>query len=437
MKLQAKLALFSATSKILFVAVFLLSMPFVLERINLINTDNDLIEKREKFISMLEDVGVDGIREEQQRSFGSYNILKEEYISFETTGVDEYWNFIEVTERMIEGEVIAYRVLNYTFYVDDQMYLLEIGKSLSSIRQTERNIQWLALLMLLFFVAVTMILDLGYVKFLLDPFQRIVDKKLKQSVDPERFNFELTETSTEDFRLLDLTINEMMYRIQSVFRKEREITSNVSHELLTPVSVLQGKLENLLNDPETKGENLKKISEALKTVGRLKSIVNSLLLIARIENEEYLKQEKVDLLEVTREVAEELLEQFESAGIVLELSLFHEQTIQRGNKSLIFTMLLNIIGNALKHTPKGQKVIISTRRDQNKLILSIHNSGVFIREQEIREIFERFKSFTSEKKEGHGLGLAIAKSIADFHGIGLLAKSSIEEGTAFELLFSY
>lgn len=436
MKLQAKLALFSAISKLIFVVIFLLSMPFVLERINLINTDNDLIEKREKFIDMIEDLGVDGLRQEQERAFGSYNILKEEYISFEKTDIDEYWNFIEVTERMLEGEVISYRVLNYTFYVDGQMYLLEIGKSLSSIRQTERNIQWLAMILMSFFVALTMILDLSYVRYLLNPFQRIVEKKLKQAPDSENFNYELTDTSTEDFRLLDLTINDMMYRMQSVLRKEREITSNVSHELLTPVSILQGKLENLLNDPKISGENMEKITEALKTLGRLKSIVNSLLLIARIENDQYLKHDEVHITELTKEVAGELQEQFEAAGIIVEMSLENDACfVLGGNKSLIFTMLLNIIGNALKHTPKGEKVKITLRTEQNKRVLSIHNTGVFIKEQEIREIFERFKSFASESKQGHGLGLAIAKSIADFHGIGLLVKSSIEEGTIFELTF--
>jgi signal transduction histidine kinase len=435
MKLQGKFALFNALSKIAFVLLFLLMMPFVLEKINIINTDNDLIDKRERVIDLISEFGVEPFIGVQENSFGSYNILKEEYISLELVELDEYWNFIEVTTRLVEDEIIDYRVLNYSFYVDDEMYLLEIGKSLSSIRQTEINIRWIALILLLVFVAVTLILDISYIKILFKPLEQIIQLKINKVNDPELFDFQNIKTTTEDFRTLDHTINNMMKRIQVLFKKEREFTSNVSHELLTPVSILQSKLENLLNDPSISAEAQVKISESLRTLGRLKGIVNSLLLIARIENEQYLKNEEVNISELISEVTEELADQFKASNIVLETILPGNSMISKANRPLLFTMFMNLYGNALKYTNQAGIVKTGNFLRNERLVIEIHNTGEGIDPKHLPEIFSRFKKFSSEKPESQGLGLAIAKSIADFHDISLSASSEKEKGTSFIMIF--
>lgn len=436
MRLQGKFALFNAISKIVFVFLFILLMPFVLERINILNTDNDLINKRESIIDIIEENGIEPFTGTQENGFGSYNVLKEEYISLEKIELDEFWNFIEVTSRVIEDEEIDYRVLNYSFYVDGEMYLLEIGKSLSSIRQTEKNIRWIALVLLLLFVAVTLLVDVSYIRVLLKPLDRIVHKKLKDVNDPELFIAEPINTSTEDFRILDHTINQMMERIQVLFRKEREFTSNVSHELLTPVSILQSKLENLLNDPSISQEAMIKISESLRTLGRLKNIVNSLLLIARIENEQYLKNETVNINELVEEVILELKDQYDAAEINRKTNFEVDYTISGGNRALLFTMFLNILGNALKYTGKKGTVSVSSNSSGGQYKIEIFNTGEGIDPENLNEIFSRFKKFSSEKIQGFGLGLPIAKTIAEFHDISLTARSEKKQGTTFSLVFN-
>lgn len=435
MKLQGKFALFNALSKIAFVFLFLLSMPFVLERVNIINTDIDLIDKRERILDLIEEFGVQPFMGAQENSFGSYNILKEEFISLELADLDENWNFIEVTSRMVEDEVIDYRVLNYSFYVDGQMYLLEIGKSLSSIRQTEKNIRWMALAFLLLFIAVTLIADIFYVRVLLKPLNQLVVKKLVNVNDPEKFSPDPVLTTTEDFQKLDQSINQMMARLQALFRKEREFTSNVSHELLTPVSILQSKLENLLSESTLSEEGLVKIGESLKTLGRLKSIINALLLIARIENDQYLKNESVEIFELVKEVIGELKEQFEASEIELRVDYDSEIVIQKANRALLFTMFLNIFGNALKYTNRGGKVSVTSETEKGTNIMRIYNTGEGIDSKNLQEVFSRFKKFSSENIQGYGLGLPIAKTIAEFHGINLSAESLAGEGTTFILQF--
>ena len=136
-KLRIKLSLFNLLSKLAFTALFLLLLPYLIERINLIQTDNNLIQKREQFISLISKTGIEPfIASDSGNVFGNYNIFKEEFISIERVDLDQNVNDIEVTKRIIEGEEIAYRVLDYSFKIDGKMYLLEVGESLSRILQT-------------------------------------------------------------------------------------------------------------------------------------------------------------------------------------------------------------------------------------------------------------------------------------------------------------
>ena len=122
MKLKTKLSLFNLFSKLAFTAIFLLILPYIIERINLRYVDNELIENRERVINLISDIGIEPfITSDSADAFGSYNILKEECISLERLEPGEEMNFIEVTPRLIEGEEILYRVLNYSFLVDDQV----------------------------------------------------------------------------------------------------------------------------------------------------------------------------------------------------------------------------------------------------------------------------------------------------------------------------
>ncbi|MCX6302548.1 MAG: hypothetical protein NTW82_10220, partial [Bacteroidia bacterium] len=103
MKLKIKLALFNLLSKLAFTTLFLILMPFIIQRINLRQIDNDLIQKREQVISLISDIGIEPfITSDSSDTFGSYNILKEEFVSIEKDSVNEDLNYIEVTTRLIE-----------------------------------------------------------------------------------------------------------------------------------------------------------------------------------------------------------------------------------------------------------------------------------------------------------------------------------------------
>lgn len=430
LKLRYKLALFNVLSKAAFGLAFVILMPVLLERINTIQTDNELIGKREQVIDLIGEWGLDILPGTYDATFGSYNILKEEYISLEPAADSLLWNFIEVAYRQVEEEIIEYRVLNYTFFIDGENYLLEIGKSLTSIRVAERNIRRITLFLLILFVLVTMVSDISFGARVVRPIEKIA-WRLKKSAASLSYEHTKDVSNTSEFAYLDQAISDLMDKIRELFRKEKDITANISHELLTPLMVLRSKLENISMQANLDEETLIKIEESLKTLHRLKTMVNSLLLIARVESHQYLRNEKVNVHKVLDEIAEELLPMAEDKNIALETNLSGDDTFNKANTSLIFAMFYNVVNNAIKFTPTGGNVKISAAREKDQLVVSIADTGPGMDKAQQERLFQRFKKGQSGKDQGSGIGLAIAGTIAAFHQIRIVIKTSPGNGSTF------
>jgi signal transduction histidine kinase len=435
-RLKTKLALFNLLSKLAFTALFLILLPWIIERINLRQVDKDLIQKREQVIGLIGRIGIEPfMTSDTTVAFGSYNILKEEFISLERILIDDEMNYIDVTNRLIEGEEISYRVLNYTIIVDGQKYLLEIGKSLTSIQTARKNIYKVILAFLGIIIIVTFLTDLQYTRLLLRPLGKITNK-LKGISDPSSFDITPVETTTSDFYSLDHALRELMKNISELFNKEKEITDNVSHELLTPVSVLRSKLENLLLCKDIEPDISVKIEESLITLHRLQNLVNSLLLIARIESRQYLREDTFYVNQILREIIGEINPVAEDKSITLKEDLEHDFQFKEANRSLIFSMFYNIVNNAVKNTSSGGTVIVKSLYLHNRFDVIISDNGRGMSAEKIDKIFSRFKSKMGSQEDGTGIGLAIAHSIADFHKIIISVTSQIDKGTSFSFIFS-
>jgi signal transduction histidine kinase len=434
-RLKIKLALFNLLSKLVFTALFLIFMSYIIERINLRQVDNNLIQKREQVLDLITRIGIEPfIISDTTDAFGSYNILKEEFISLERINMEEDWNYIEETSRMIEDEEIAYRVLNYSFMVDGQKYLLEIGNSITSILYAKRNITKVILVFLVLIILFTLLTDLQYNRYLLHPLDKITNK-LKGISNPSLFDKTPVRTSTSDFYSLDHALRELMEHINELFQKEKEITINISHELLTPVSVLRSKLENLLLKEDIDQEISEKIEESLKTLHRLQSLVNSLLLITRIESHQYLREETIVVNEVLREILNEISPIAEDKGVILREEYIHEFRFEEANRSLIFSMLYNVVNNAVKYTPTGGEVFAKSLIQHGRFVVIISDTGKGLTQAQMSTLFSRFKSRIITSENSTGIGLAITKSIADFHNIEVSVTSEPEKGTIFSFHF--
>ncbi len=437
MRLQIKFAIYNALSKALIIAAFGAALPVVVEKIVYDHIDKRLIARTERVMKIIHRGGIEDIKAEQDCSFESYNILKEEFIAIRpilTTDKIPALQVLENKQWNIEGENLNHRTIRTPFVYDNQLYELNIGEGLSTIDQLKSTISKFSLWMMIGVVLLSIFIDLGFVRVLLRPFNRIVTSKLQPTISPTSFNFARVRSSTFEFNQLDHSINDMMQKIKDAFLIEKEFISNVSHELQTPISILQNRLENIIVDEKVPEEVTLKLIESQKTLTRMSKIIKALLLISKIENDQYLKNESVKIVELLDEVLEEIEERLQQRNIQLVKQFHDDFQYSPCNRTLLFTLFFNIVNNAIKYNKEGGNIIITTQKAETNFIVEIKDTGIGIEESQVKNIFDRFKRLNQSNAEGYGLGLPIVKTIAAFHHIEMKVESQQNVGTTFKLI---
>ncbi len=434
MKLLTKLILFSALSSLAIVILFVLLVPYLMSDIAFRNTNKALAFQKEKIIKEIQQNGIDFYLQ-GEKEYGSYTMLKDEYISIEPTDSIFTTDKLETSQRaFVDGDTINYRILRHTFTTGEDKYMLEVAKKIASINQDSRDLQKAALLVLGLLIMLTLVSNFLYTSFVLKPFNTIIQSKLKNRIFPFKENTQPIKTSTYDFRYLDNSITTLMSQINHAFEKEREFTSNASHELMTPISILQSKIENMMMDENLSDVQYLKLEELMITLRRLRKIIHSLLLISRIDNEQYVRNDTINLREIINEVAEELAHRIEKENILLNIHLQEEILLKDMNRDLIFQLFYNLINNAVKYNKPNGSVTISDTCMNNVYAVTIEDSGIGIAKENMEDVFNRFKKI-HKGREGYGLGLSIVKSIAQYHNIQIDVQSQEEAGTRFTLKF--
>ena len=406
-------------------------LPLLVEGIAARYTDYYLQEQKKKVLDIIDSNGVDYYLQGES-DYGSYTMLMEEYIALEPVESSLAIDTIANTRRVIEQDTLNYRVLMHTFRIDSQHYLVEIGRTTSSISQFNRPLQRVALNVLVLLIGITLLVDLLFTRYLLRPLGKIIRTKLQNRRFPFTEKLEPVPTSTEDFQLLDTSFITLMEQVNEAFQKEREFTSNASHELMTPISILQSKMENMIMAGDVQASQQDRLMDMMRTLGRLKRIVNALLLISRIENDQFARKDSVRLLDLVEEVVAELRERMDEKQLRLAVSITPQKELQAVNRDLLFQLLYNLVNNAIRYNKQGGSITISDQVSSGgRYELIIRDTGIGIDSSELGTIFNRFKKAGRAEGEGYGLGLAIVKSILDFHGMTVAVNSRVGVGTSF------
>lgn len=433
MRLHTKLALFTTLSTLAVLALFVALLPQIMQRVAFSNTNNTLLQQKQKVLQQIKATGIDYYLEGDS-TYGSYSMLKDEYISLEHTNTHQLTDTLITEQRLVEKDTINYRILMHSFMLGNQAYLLEIGKKTASISAEARALQQTAIYILLPLALVILLIQIVYNRYLLKPLGYIIRSRLLKASFPFNQQAGKLKSSTHDFLYLDESISRLMQQINYAFEKEREFSSNASHELMTPISILQSKIENLMVDDSLTEEQYKKLEATMHIIRRLKKIVNALLLISRVENSQFAHQDVLKLNEIIEQAVEELQHRIEQKEISLQIHL-SAILVKNVNRDLLFQLFYNIINNAIKFNKPGGSIQITDRQLSEKAYtIFIEDTGEGIDEQQVGEIFYRFKKGTT-RVEGYGLGLAIVASIARHEGILLNVESQKGKGTRFGITF--
>jgi signal transduction histidine kinase len=241
-------------------------------------------------------------------------------------------------------------------------------------------------------------------------------------------------TSDDEIGVLVSTVNEMLERLETLFNSQRRFVADVSHELRTPLTAMRGNLEILRRGAARNPQQLDESLAAMeREVNRLVRLASDLLLLAQAETGAALRHEPVALDELVLEVVRDLAPLAHGVALAPDVA---EQVAALGDRDRIKQALLNMVVNALQHTPAGGKVCVALERVGQRARLSVSDTGTGIAETDLARVFDRFyraDKARSRVSGGAGLGLAIVKWVADAHGGTVEARSTPGQGSLFVL----
>ena len=225
----------------------------------------------------------------------------------------------------------------------------------------------------------------------------------------------------------------MLDKIENLIIQEKQFTSDASHELRTPISVILAQGEYLLDiaKDEKEKELAQTIVDKSKQVSKL---VSRLLLLARIDqHRQKFNKEKVDL-SILVDVAIDNMKELASKKEILLLSDIVEGTIVDADESLLLSAITNLISNGIKYGWNSGHVAVSASRIGDRTEIIVADNGVGIYEEHIDKIWTRFYRVDDVRNDEYGssgLGLSMVKSIIELHGGEITVKSEIGKGTEF------
>jgi len=243
----------------------------------------------------------------------------------------------------------------------------------------------------------------------------------------------------DEFDQLASSLNAMLDRIEALLRNLRQVTSDLAHDMRTPLTQLRGQLENLLLAPEA--ERLDRAETAIDKCDDILRLFTAILRISEVEGGELHRHFRpLDLAALVREIAEAHEPMAEESGHKLDVVVPGEAVLVRGDRELLAQALINLLENAFRHTPPGTRIEIGAARTSSSPCLYVRDNGPGIPAAERDRATQRFIRLDAARSTpGHGLGLSLVKAIADAHaarlelkdaGPGLDARIIFERGKA-------
>ncbi|MCD8021473.1 MAG: HAMP domain-containing histidine kinase [Lachnospiraceae bacterium] len=230
--------------------------------------------------------------------------------------------------------------------------------------------------------------------------------------------------------------NAMFARPEESFPTQQQIFSDASHELRTPVSVITAQCEYTLEEARTPEEYEEALTVIRRQSRKLSHLISDMLDFARLEMQpERYRKETFDLAALTRDICQDMA-LIRDKGITLTCEA-REKIDICGSQELMTRLLTNLISNAYRYGREDGHIWVSvhTQNADHRVILSVKDDGIGISEEELSRIFERFyQADPSRSGRGNGLGLAMAKEIAAFHGGELSVKSEPGKGSTFSFI---
>ncbi|UYV18683.1 heavy metal sensor histidine kinase [Halomonas qaidamensis] len=328
---------------------------------------------------------------------------------------------------------IPARLAWHTLEQNGQPLTLVAGKLLNERNQMLAAYQFKLWIALIVGALLAFLLGWGVSRQGLQPLRRLAEQAAR--IDIRQLNHRLSVAGeTEEISRLSQGLNRMLDRLEEGFSQLSRHSADMAHELRTPLTNLLGQTQHTLRRDRSDAEYRQVLESNIEEYERLSRMIDSLLFLARTESPSHtLPCEQVDL----GELVTQLCDYFEGMAEDDDRSLVnHSHGSVVANRDLLRTALANLIANALRYGRSGTPISISTTSVEGQIELRIHNHGPAIPPEDLPRVFERFYRCDPARSGvagSGGLGLAIVRSIAQWHQGDVQVESNNQEGTTFTL----
>lgn len=307
-------------------------------------------------------------------------------------GAEEYEKYRQLTSYVtLQGT--RYKIVTRNSLVRNQDFVLII--TLSTI------------VIILLLLTGLLILNTQIAKNIWKPFYKNLDQ-LKNFTIQNQDPIHLEHSNIEEFEELNDSLKNLTQKLQSDFNNLKEFSENASHEMQTPLAIMQSKIELLLQSNDVTKEQSEQLKSIYQAGNRLSKLNKTLLLLAKVENQQFSAKEEISL----KEIIEQQLENYEDFITIKNITIISNLDGDKisTNPVLADTLISNLLSNAIKHNIPNGSIEITYIRD----ILIFSNTGQPL-DQNPDNLFSRFKK-ASTLKDSLGLGLAIVKKICEVNG---------------------
>jgi heavy metal sensor kinase len=344
-------------------------------------------------------------------------------------GADRFENVLVAGEPM--------RFASHVIAVDGRAFTIQVAAPLRDLQQGLREAAWVLLPM--FPIMLLLAAAGGYwlARRALAPVDTITQTARSLSADSLSSRLSVPHTRDEIERL-SMTLNEMLERLEVAFRRVSRFTADASHELRTPLAVMRTTAEVALRAPDERGEARAALEQILAEVERTSHLTENLLLLAKADSGAgALQRQKVDLTTAVGEACTQAGVLARVKGLTLATQLPGEERLWvSGDPHALRRLFLILLDNAVKYTPAGGRIDVTVREHGESAVGEVCDSGIGIASDDLPHVFDRFyraDRARSREHGGAGLGLAIARWIAESHGGAISVASEVERGSRFEV----
>lgn len=315
----------------------------------------------------------------------------------------------------------------------DRNFTIVVGYPLDGLREALDNLFSIFLILIPIAVAVSITGGLYLAHQSLRPVHAVTTHARR--ITAENLDQTITVRNPRDeIGQLAATINEMILRLRDSFARIRQFSADASHELRTPLTIMRGEIELALRTPHSDQAYRRVLASTLEEILRLTSITDNLLFLAKADRGLHeFHMDRVDLGSLTDELYEDSRVLASPKNISITLTNAERVTIV-GDRIRLRQLFLNLIDNAIKYTPEGGSVSFGVARKNGTALFEVSDTGVGIPQEELGKVFDRFyrvDKARSREMGGSGLGLSIARWIAELHRGSIVVHSEINKGSTF------